>query len=128
MGALTSESNLGCPSLEENPEVAEMAEVFILKNPNNTSFIKEQNEDITLNGCFRKANENPIPLTSEYPESYCVGKGLLYREVLKAPHRGEGLHKQLRVPVKYRDKILEEAHRDVFEAHMGVCGGKRHTD
>ena len=37
-------------------------------------------------------------------ERYCVGKDLLYREVLMAPHGG-GLHKQLIVPVKYREKL-----------------------
>ena len=59
-----------CPGLEENPEVAEMAEEVILKNPNNTSCIEEQKEDITLNGCIRTPNENPIPLTPEHPERF----------------------------------------------------------
>ena len=39
-GALTSESNLGCPSLEKNPKAAEMTEVVIMKSPNSASFRK----------------------------------------------------------------------------------------
>ena len=66
MESLTCESNQGCLSLEENPEVAEMAEEVILNNPNNTSCIEEQN----TNDCIRTSNENSISLTPEQPERF----------------------------------------------------------
>ena len=53
-------------------------------------------------------------------------KDLLYREVSMASHRGvEDPHKQLIVLVKYREKIIEKAHRDVFGAHLGISRTKQ---
>ena len=92
---LTPENPERCPSSEENPETAEMAEVVILENRNNTSRTDEQKEDSTLNDCITKANESPIPLTPEHPEKF-IGVNLIYREVLSTPHRiRDGHNKQL---------------------------------
>ena len=61
------------PTLDAHLEIRETAEMVLMKNPSSSYFINEQNEDITI-------NENLFPLTPEYPERYCVRKGLLYRD------------------------------------------------
>ena len=43
-----------------------------MKNPNNSSFDKEQKEDTTLMQCFEKAKGTPSSLTPECPERYTV--------------------------------------------------------
>ena len=80
------------PSLEENPDIEDIVEVVLLKNPNNTSFIREQKYDTTLIPCSENAKESPFPLSPEHPERFKVDKNLLYREVLLAPHRGRDGH------------------------------------
>ena len=66
------------------------------------------------------------PITSEYPERFFVDRDLLYREVLVNPKRGgESIHRQLVIPFKYREKIIEKGHADTFAAHLGIARTKQ---
>ena len=65
-------------------------------------------------------------MTPENPERYCVKGDLLYREVLVNPMRGgESILRQLVVPFKYRERILEKRHKDAFAAHLGISYTKQ---
>ena len=68
-----------CPRLEENSKIVEMADVVILKNSNNTSFILEAKENTTLIPCLEKAKESLFLLSPENPEKFIVDKHVLYR-------------------------------------------------
>ena len=39
--------------------------------------------------------------------------------------KGESLHKQLIIPIKYREKIIEKGYADSFAAHLGIAHTKQ---
>ena len=87
--------------------------------PQHNTFSQEQQADPTLKSCFEKVSG--IQLTPEIPERFHIKQGLLYRETLVNPLKGgEDIRKQLVVPVKYRQMILERGHSDTFAAHLGI--------
>lgn len=45
------------------------AELILMSNPNNSSFIKEQ-KDATLTSCFEAVEEPSVPPSPENPEQY----------------------------------------------------------
>ena len=103
---------------------SDQAELIQLSNPQNNTFTQEQKADSTLKCCFENITEEP--LTPERPERFLIEKDLLYREFLVNPRKGgENLQKQLVVPLKYCQKIIERGHSDVFSTHLGITKTKQ---